>query len=915
MTTAHTHSPTHATGEALTHRLRRGWRAVNRYNPIAWYTHWLHTQWPAGEVEQLPLAERDGATNVDGLYIVGDLTGVPLLKLSVNAGHRVVGTIQESGRLDKAEGDDDVIDIAIIGGGTAGFAAAKRCEAEGLSYAVFEASEPFSTIVNFPKKKPIYTYPTDTETEGEIEFHDKSDVKEGLLEDLKEQTVQSGIVPTIARVSHIKKDGDVLRVMIPDGIDDEEQLDKWESPPTQEDGDGKVVKARAVVVAIGRSGNYRRLDVPGEDKDEKVSNRLHDPKDFAEKKVLIVGGGDSAMEAAIALCDAGADVSLSYRREEFNRPKPENIEKVTELSDGDDLKLIMPSVVKEISDDEVVLVHEGKSGGGSGEEETIENDYVFALIGREPPLDFFRKSNVRIRGERTWWWLFTLAMSILFCLWLYHWKTPGEIPFGVKDTFNTWLGMNPIVAWDWLLDHTGGSIASYFRTEGTLGAVLLSSMSHRSFYYTLAYSVTVVVFGIRRIRRRKTPYVKWQTLTLMSIQLVPLFILPEIVLPYMGANGMFDSGVGGWIGDTFFPDGSYWRAYGLILAWPLMAWNWFTAEPLWGWLILGSIQTFVLIPAMIWFWGKGVYCGWICTCGALAETLGDTQRHKMPHGPFWNRLNIVGQALLLFAVVLMIVRIVGWSTEPAYADAQLHLSNPQYDAQADVTTASVFNSEPAALRELDTVTTTPVEDRPGRTFQIAEVGGVVDDAGGVRVTLVGDASAWSDGKLEATWSTPVHRASVGLFDLFATEAPFISWAWYVDLFWAGILGVGLYFWYSGRFWCRFACPLAALMHIYARFSRFRIFADKKKCISCNQCTSVCHQGIDVMSFANKGEPMKDPECVRCSACVQECPTGVLSFGMVGSDGKTAIYRDPSWLAASPVRMREMHDVTVEGKGR
>ena len=104
---------------------------------------------------------------------------------------------------------------------------------------------------------------------------------------------------------------------------------------------------------------------------------------------------------------------------------------------------------------------------------------------------------------------------------------------------------------------------------------------------------------------------------------------------------------------------------------------------------------------------------------------------------------------------------------------------------------------------------------------------------------------------------------------------------------------------------RFACPLAALMHVYARFSRFRILADKKKCISCNVCTSVCHQGIDVMSFANKGLPMEDPECVRCSACVQGCPTGVLSFGQVDRRTGKVIGTDPPWLAASPVRRVEL----------
>jgi ferredoxin len=90
------------------------------------------------------------------------------------------------------------------------------------------------------------------------------------------------------------------------------------------------------------------------------------------------------------------------------------------------------------------------------------------------------------------------------------------------------------------------------------------------------------------------------------------------------------------------------------------------------------------------------------------------------------------------------------------------------------------------------------------------------------------------------------------------------------------------------------------MHVYARFSRFRIFAEKKKCISCNVCTSVCHMGIDVMGFANKGLPMQDPQCVRCSACVQACPTGVLAFGALGADGAPQFDR----LVASNVRASE-----------
>jgi len=277
------------------------------------------------------------------------------------------------------------------------------------------------------------------------------------------------------------------------------------------------------------------------------------------------------------------------------------------------------------------------------------------------------------------------------------------------------------------------------------------------------------------------------------------------------------------LADALFPRVDYgngrefWRAYGLVLAWPLMVYNFFTDAPLWGWLVLGGLQTFVAIPVLVYFFGKGAYCGWICSCGALAETLGDTHRHKMPHGPRWNRLDLLGQGVLGLAGILLVLRIAGW----------------------------IWPGN-AGLRALN--------------FALKDGTGVPG---------------------------PLHL---------------LSYKWTVDVFLAGVLGYGLYFWFSGRMWCRFACPLAALMHVYARFSRFRILSDKKKCISCNVCTSVCHQGIDVMNFANKGMPMADPECVRCSACVQSCPTGVLAFGQVArSDGRVL---GTDRLAASPVQQAE-----------
>lgn len=763
------------------------------FKPVTSYTRWLHTQWPAGTVERAPVAQPDGSTNVPGLYIVGDLTGVPLLKFSAETGTRAVMTIDADPAFKDRETADDVVDVAIIGAGVSGFAAAKEAKKRGLRYTLVEAAQPFSTIVNFPKKKPIFTYPTEMTPVGDLQFNAKSEVKEGLLEDMHEQTLDQGIEFTKAHVDRVQRSGKLLELVVPKG---------------------ENIKAHRVIVAIGRSGNYRKLGVPGE-KLDKVYNRLHDPKDYCGQKVLIVGGGDSAMETANALAECGADVTLSYRKAEFNRPKPENVERLKALEAGagnGTVRLMMASKPKEIREGEVTVTD------SEGNDQTIENDSVFTLIGREAPLDFFRKSGVTVSGDKSLKWWVTLGVMALLCAWVYHWKGDYNIPLGLQNAFN-----NSVLG----LDVSG--VKDWFKDPSTLLGTLSISASGRSFYYTFIYLVLMTVFGIRRIRRRRTPYVTAQTISLITIQALPLFILPEIVFPLLGHNGFYESGIGRWFAESFFPAVSYghgreyWRAYGFILAWPLMAWNWFTDAPLWGWLILGCLQTFVAIPAMVYFWGKGAYCGWVCSCGGLAETLGDTHRHKMPHGPIWNRVNMIGQVFLAFAAVLMVLRIAGWVL--------------------------------------------PDGNFASNTFSFLAKG---------------------DG------------------------LPLLNYAYFVDLIFAGVIGVAMYFHFSGRVWCRFACPLAALMHIYARFSRFGIVAEKKKCISCNVCTSVCHQGIDIMSFANKGKPMQDPECVRCSACVQSCPTGVLAFGQVDGQGAT-LKLDPAWLAASPVRMAEATQVTVNGK--
>ena len=702
--------------------------------PFSWlsrYAHWLHGQWPAIVPEPLPAVESDGSTRVPGLYVVGDLTGVPLLKFALDSGAKAAARcVREL----PAPSAGDILDVAIVGGGVAGLAAAVELARSGLRFAVIESNQRLATLANFPAGKPIFTYPTDLRPAGMLQV--AATVKEDLLRELEAQLAQHTLPQRAGTATHIERRDGHLAVML---------------------AEGAPIQARRVIVAIGRSGNFRRLGVPGEDLAQ-VVNRLHDPAHYAGQDVVVAGGGDSACEAAVACANAGARVTLVHRGADLAKAKPENTAAVIALAQQGRLALRLGTRLVRITPDTVEV-----AGG-----DRLPAQAVLALIGREAPLAFFRRSGVPIRGERSAATIVALVAFALAITGLYGWKS---------------LGWGAGIDWLQPARWVGGWAAD----PQSLGGVLLHSASSPSFWVTLLYSAAVVGFGIDRLRRRRTPYVRVQTLTLMSIQVLPLCLIPELLLPWLGANDLIPAA----IRENLFPGDSWWRAYGFILAWPLMMWNVCTEQPYAWWLAISAVQTLVIIPLIVWRWGKGAYCGWVCSCGALAETMGDRHRHKMPHGKAWNRLNLVGQVVLATAVVILGLHIASWTVP---------------------------------------------------------------------------------GTVSPQWVQSVTMAGY--------------WKHAIDWLLAGALGTGLYFWLSGRVWCRFACPLAAWMHIVARFSQFRIVVDGKKCISCHACTSVCHQGIDIMRFANQGQHMQDPECVRCSACVQACPTNVLQFGRV--DGQERV---------------------------
>ncbi|MGZ0079882.1 FAD-dependent oxidoreductase [Methylomonas sp. YC3] len=692
-------------------------------NPFIAYANWLHLRWPAEVPEALPEVGVDGATSIPGIRIAGDLLGVPLLKFAADSGARAVRAfIAENAFIDKTQASDH-LDLAIVGGGVAGLAAALEAQKAGLKFVVYEASEPFATIVNFTNGKPIFTYPREMQPQGDVKL--SASVKEDLLAELQNQALQAAVPFEIRRVDRIVRKGKMLEV-------------QFTEPNT-------AVRTTRVLICTGRSGDHYKLDVSGEDLD-KVHNRLFDPKDYTGKKVMVVGGGDSALEAAISLSEAGAEVTLSYRGSNFTRPKQENIDQAQALLGS---QILYQTRVTRIETDKVYL-HDAENT-----QIELPNDAVFVLIGREAPVDFFHRTGISIRGHWSLRKTIGFAFTLLAVLFIYRWKTENS---AVADLFleKSWFPNNIDVA--------------IGPTENPLVKILQHEVNSPGFYYELLYTLVIIVFGIRRMLRTPTPYVRWQTTSLILVQTIPLFILPYFILPLFGEWGLFETDAGEWLADQLFPvgdggDREYWRSVGFILAWPLFIWNVFTPQPNLLWLVIAFLQTFVLIPWLVRRYGKGVYCGWICSCGALAETLGDAQRAKMPHGPVWNKVNMAGQVILGGVLVLLGLRVVSWL---------LH-SQPTGEAVGALFTQLTFD-----------------------------------------YTLLG---------------IPLNYSAV------------------VDYFLSGLIGLGLYFHFSGRTWCRFFCPLAALMNIYGRFSQFRIFAEKEKCISCNVCSSVCHQGIDVGAVA------------------------------------------------------------------
>jgi len=598
-----------------------------------------------------PVLGKGNESNVKGLYIVGDLAGAPVIKLAMAQGFEVIEHIAGLSDMLEREKQEGVLDVLVVGAGASGLNAALACRDKCFSCVVLEKGKMANTIENFPEGKWVYAEPDKTPPKGKL-----------WLDGARKEEL-------VSRWHQIVKDNQ-LDVRTEEGLTSLKKKAGVFEATTEK---GNVFRARKIVLATGQRGNPRQLGVAGED-GEKVYHRLYSPRKYKGENIVVVGGGNSAVEAALVLSEQN-DVTLSYRGTEIARIFKDNRDQLDAAVASGKVKLLLGSEVQEFGAKEIKLT----TAAG---DKSLPYHHAFVLIGAELPVKFLKGLGIRLENE----WEGSPLMSLLHTagmlvgLWFLGPALGGMVPSffgldlsvippavggvvaalslagllfrGFRGDRYSWLGVSFLV-WFTIYGVKVGKGTEFWPYRGW-GYSLLSFFDRPwAFWYTILYTGLMTVFGIQALRRwglqKKDKLQIWRFASLISFQWIFFFIVPEFLFQWAVKYQ--------WVGETLANDPQFadqaWRSYGLVYAWPLFFYTFFY-DPHIVWVVWGLFLTFVLIPIFVIFNGKR-YCSWICGCGGLAETFGDRWRHLAAKGKTSVRWEWMSLAILLLAVAVTVV--------------------------------------------------------------------------------------------------------------------------------------------------------------------------------------------------------------------------------------------------------------------
>ena len=450
----------------------------------------------------------------------------------------------------------------------------------------------------------------------------------------------------------------------------------------------------------------------------------------------------------------------------------------------------------------------------------------------------------------------------------YSWQQYlGQSP-GIKNNgvFHKSLSARGLGGWSLGVVLTAFYIALYFypewlgyRKEGTsigliaffdpLSRFLNGQPASQWFVYGVLYTLAILVFGVKFLfKYRHSRYQQWRTLSTMFFQLGFAFLIPELLA-------------------LLHPDTPYFSK-DLKNMWPLNYYffeDWHLLNMLNGgnlglfFLGFGLLLIFVISPFLTYRYGKRWYCSWVCGCGALAETAGDPFRQlSSTKLNVWKLERWMIHAVLVFVTLTTLAVLwtfLGSANNPTFFDRSL------FTMIAVIFFSILFSGLWYWKRK---------DMDPDSRYSLVSIG----------IILVG-------------------LLSIQFFSGNDNLLGFSSYSireWYgfgVGAVFSGVLGVGFYPLLGSRVWCRFGCPMAAILGLQQRlFSRFRITTNGGQCISCGNCSTYCEMGIDVRSYAQKGQNIVRSSCVGCGICAEVCPRGVLKLENGAVTNRTEIPNYP-----------------------
>ena len=448
-------------------------------------------------------------------------------------------------------------------------------------------------------------------------------------------------------------------------------------------------------------------------------------------------------------------------------------------------------------------------------------------------------------------WLTSSLLAIFIAVIWFSAALYGGHPEGIKNHGVWFKSVSGRGLWAWGLGIllTGFYIVLYFYPEylglvsdgpnrgmialfDPLSKALSGNPASQWFVYGTLYTLAILAFGIKFIwKYRHNRYERIRTGSVMFFQLAFAFLIPEIMARLNGDLPYYD----------------------LKNVWPLNYYNFeryrinaFLDNGSIGWamLIFGIASILIITPILTYFYGKRWYCSWVCGCGGLAETAGDSFRHLSDKSTFaWRVERWVVHSVLVF-VVLMTTAVIYSYLGPDRT--RYWLSKSDFLIGVVVLLSAVFTWVMVFKRK-----------ELKKDARYGAIGYFV-----IILTLVGF----------HFFSDTDH-----VF-LFRSESLRKSYSFLIGSIFSGVIGTGFYPIFGNRVWCRFGCPMAAILGLQQRlFSRFRITTNGGQCISCGNCSAYCEMGIDVRAYAQKGENIVRASCVGCGICSAVCPRGVLKL--------------------------------------